>query len=85
MRKHQHHEISDATVVAAIVITGIALFAAVLLSMLSTSASATVEPTPAVAVSVDIQPVVKTSSCWHAPWLPQFPSESICSFRKPTA
>jgi hypothetical protein len=83
--RKKHHEISDAVVVATIVLTGMLVFVVVLLGALP-PATATVEPTPeGIAVSVDItpQPLAwdEQSPCWHPPFLPDQPHWTTCLFK----
>ncbi len=89
LHRHIHHEISDAIVVATIVITGMLVFAAVFVGMTTPTASAEAEPSPGISVSVEIteRPVDwdTQSPCWHPPYLPDQPHWTTCLFRRPAA
>ena len=78
-RKHQHHEISDATVVATIILTGIAVFVLIVTALVPNTSSTAAAPTP----STSSLPWNEQSPCWHPPYLPDQPHWTTCLFRQP--
>lgn len=84
--RKQHHEISDAIVVTALVVVGLIVFSAVMIASLATNAMAD-EPTPGVEIGVEITPLPEPqhiSSCWRVPYKPQYPTELQCQLERLT-